>query len=199
MANILTTHIAPENLRVPGVPVSTSISPIPRKEGRAMADLAESLKKLASTAPRLNQTTDAVNAAFRKAEEYLEGTCIGLEARVPVCELMSYDSTVKNGSVDDHIVQVEEHLSLSYTRIAGRFRLALEQWNTTLGGEEGDTQVLSEGKAWDQAPRAWKLAGIVALPRLVEEIVRKAEKLVNEADAAQSALTAVLADLSKIK
>ncbi|MBK9373813.1 MAG: hypothetical protein IPN03_08820 [Holophagales bacterium] len=163
-----------------------------------MADLAESLKKLALPRRALNQTTDAVNAPFRKAEEYLEGTCIGLEARVPVCELMSYDSTVKNGSADDHIVQVGEHLSLSYTRIAGRFRLALEQWNTTLGGEEGDTQVLSEGKAWDQA-RAWKLAGIVALPRLVEEIVRKAEKLVNEADAAQSALTAVLADLSKIK
>lgn len=194
------THTAPEAFKVSGDSLFPQSLPLVQKEGRAMADLAESLKKLASTAPRLNQVTDAVNAAFRATEEFLESTGIGIEEWVPVSDLKSFHEKQHDDRVDDEItVEVTESLRLAYARVNGKLRIALEKWTSTEGGYDGDTEVLDETRSWDQAPRAWKLAGIVALPKLIEEIVNAAEKLVREAESAQAAVTSVLAELSTLK
>ena len=168
------------------------------KEDSLMAELAESLKKLSATAPRLNQVTDAVNAAFRATEEYLDQTGIGIEERVFVSNLAERDENVELRNGDFDSAHVTETLHLSYSRINGKLRIGLEKW-TTVDSSEGEREVLDEARPWDQAQRAWKLAAIVALPSLIEEIVTKAEKLISDAEKAQAAVAAVLADLSKLK
>lgn len=165
-----------------------------------MADLAASMKKLASTAPRLNQVTDAVNAAFRATEDFLESTGIGIEESVHVSDLRTFNQKQRNDRTGEEItVEVTETLQLAYIRVNGKLRIAVQQWTSTEGGYDGDTEILDETRPWDQAPRAWKLAGIVALPKLIQEIVNTAERLVRDAEFAQAAVTAVLADLSTLK
>lgn len=194
------TSTAPVSLQVPGVTVSGTSSRMPYKESRAMADLAASMKKLASTAPRLNQVTDAVNAAFRATEDFLERTGIGIEESVDVTDLKTFNERQRNDRTDSEItVEVTEVLRLAYMRVNGKLRIAMQQWTATEGGYDGDTEVLDETRPWDQAPRAWKLAGIVALPKLIEQIVNTAERLARDAESAQAALTTVLADLSTLR
>lgn len=166
-----------------------------------MAELRDALKKLGGITPRLNKATDEANAVFRATEDLLTKLAIGIDAAVDVMPLRDDDVSEEEGVPP---VRTSETLRLVYGRITGRMRLGFHVETIRSNPdtrEDGDGVLAIEFDrlvAWDQAPREWKLTGIVKLPELISTIAESAEGMVDNAEAATIAAKKMLADLDAV-
>ena len=161
------------------------------KMEKLMANVSDAMKKLAVAAPKLNKATDAVNATFRAAEEYLNGLSLGIETSVFVSKVMvaideDNEAEARPGA------ETTERTFLEYSRIGGRFRLAIGKTRETMFGMDTlDSKVLPS-LAWDQAGRIEKLEAVAKLPELLDELAKQAEILAEAAEKASGAVAEIL-------
>lgn len=186
MKNETVIQPTPEGPRAPGV----FLYP---EGGPAMAELSDALAKLQAITPRLNDATDAANGIFRATEEILAKVGIGIDA-------LSDVGLLKTTETEASAPYAEEHLSLVYERIAGKYRIGFfvitKKFDSRMELTSDD---LSASTPWDQAPREWKLTGVAKLPDLITRIASDAEKIAEEAEAATSTMKALLSDLQSSK
>lgn len=138
---------------------------------------ASAVAKLRSSSQSLNQLTDQIAESIRNVEEFLNETCsAGVNAAV----------TVSSYSNDEGCFT--EYMSLAYTRVGSRFRIAVVE------GMDFDPETATV-TAWAECTRAVKLETAAKLPDLIQEIAKKIDERVDEATKTYEATSAVVRSL----
>jgi hypothetical protein len=131
-----------------------------------MSMLRNSVTQLRKLAPSLHDTSDKAARIVLEIEDLLTRELgIDIEAEV---------------SVGDGFVQ------LAYCRISGKYRIAVKRFEP--GEKDEYTWEEMERVSWAEAPRHLKLESFPRLPRLLEEIVRKVERMSQEVEKTQVTL-----------
>jgi len=170
-----------------------------------MTNISDSLAKLKSLAPNLNQAADSGDAIVANVEQFLNKECsLGVPAAVVVEQ--SNERTAKDAG--DDRVRDYDVLALSYERLpSGKYGIALvestrrytlgvlNEWNEyeAIDDHETDRVVVP----WGQASRINRLKALPKLPALIESlagIVGKLAAAAHEANGAAAQLAKALAD-----
>ena len=134
---------------------------------RAMAELRDSTK-------RLNAITDNANALVRDVEEFLNKECsVGVYASV----------IVSSTTHEEH--DVTFYTSLSYARVNGKYRIAIEN------GRDDDPEPAI--RAWAECTRDEKLEALAKLPWLILEIAKIMQAATARAEETVSTVAASMA------
>ena len=140
------------------------------------------LSTLRAVAPRLNAVSDEVSEIVAKVEKTLaEELSIGISdesdsfASWPAC---ADDDAPEHG--DSFIFQ-----SLAFGRIGGTYRIHVLQQTFDKDDRGGYSEMTAQKRIpWGSCPRETKLRAFIKLPKLLDAIISKAEKLVKAADEA---------------
>lgn len=133
----------------------------------------DSIDRIRELACQLNQVTDEANRAVAAVERLLSEECsIGVS-----CEVEA--NVTEHGEVDGDSEALVETTYLAYTRIHGKFRLAV---NTVVERNHGDPGqhrelVSTDTKVWSSCTREEKLATFPKLPALLDEMADKAAEM----------------------
>jgi hypothetical protein len=140
------------------------------------------LSTLRAVAPRLNAVSDEVSEIVAKVEKTLaEELSIGISdesdsfASWPAC---ADDDAPEHG--DSFVFQ-----SLAFGRIGGTYRIHVLQQTCDKDDRGGYSEMTAQKRIpWGSCPRETKLRAFTKLPKLLDAIISKAEKLVKAADEA---------------
>ena len=157
--------------------------------------LNTSIRDLRKLAPKLNQATDKATAAVDRVEKFLnEELSIGL----PVKVFVRYEVIEP---LDDGRAQ-RKNIYLSYDRVDGKFRIAIEtrletQDNVGVAVVDDDSSEHCESiHAWVSCPRAVKLAAFERLPGLLSKLTDRAQEATEQTDATAKTVSEILAALN---
>lgn len=131
-------------------------------------DLRASLEAIRKHTPRLNQATDNLAEVVRSVEDFLN----------EVCRLsLNFSVRIADHNPDEY----PEWTNLEYTKIGGRFRIAVVHYNEPL--EKSTTT------AWSECPRDVKVWAFRCVPNLLtaiaQELVKQSEELERAGNAAR--------------
>jgi hypothetical protein len=140
------------------------------------------LSTLRAVAPRLNAVSDEVSEIVAKVEKTLaEELSIGISdasdafASWPAC---ADDDAPEPG--DSFVFQ-----SLAFGRVGGTYRIHVLQQTCDKDERGGYSEMTTQKRIpWGSCPRETKLQAFTKLPKLLDAIISKAEKLVKAADGA---------------
>ena len=140
------------------------------------------LSTLRAVAPRLNAVSDEVSEIVGKIEKTLaEELSIGISdqsdafAFWPAC---ADDDAPEHG--DSIVFQ-----SLAFGRVGGTYRIHVLQQNCDKDDRGGYSEMTAQKRIpWGSCPRETKLQAFTKLPKLLDALISKAEKLVKAADEA---------------
>jgi hypothetical protein len=139
-----------------------------------MEELKKAMAELRDSTKRLNAITDEANNVVRDVEEFLNKEC-----GVGVCASV----VVSTREIEKHGITL--FTSLSYCRVNGKFRIAVEN------GSDDDPE--TEAKAWAECTREEKLLTLPKLPVLIQEIASIVSASVESAQRVVTTVTASMA------
>jgi hypothetical protein len=138
-------------------------------------DLSMQLRELRKSTDELNALTDKANDLVRRTESYLSEECrVGGPVHVHVPSL-DQDIEPPGGP--------EWSTYLGYDRYKGELRIVVAH---LLDGDE------HEVNAWAECSRDIKLAALDALPKLIQEILKKVRKQVADVQAKVDLLDSII-------
>lgn len=143
-----------------------------------VADINQSLKKLHSLASELNKAADDATVLVRDIEKLLAqdlNLSVAAEVHAP------------------SVVSQADEAYLSYTRVGGKFRIAVTHWEIRGAKTLDETWRSVSEIPWLECSRDVKLQSFPELPRLLEEIIKQAGLALESLSKATPAVKELLA------
>lgn len=131
--------------------------------------LRDQIARLRTLSPKLNAVTDEATLLVEAVEHFLNEECkFGIPAF----------TEISSASEDDRGAEWDRGTRLEYSRIEGKFRLVVSEYETD---PVGDTTI-SNRMAWTASPRDTKLWTIRFIPNLLERIAKRIEWTIRDAE-----------------
>ena len=155
----------------------------------------QSIERLRTLSPQLNESTDEANRVVAMVETFLNDECsIGLPAEVVVCKVTKRIETPSDNRYEDpKTTTAVEYTTLNYERVDGTFRIAVEVGLSHEGGDEWEQTSLTP---WASCPRSVKLATFPKLGDLLTEICESTEKAIEQTTETSKAVEEILGALN---
>ena len=138
-------------------------------------DLKAAIKSIETTVPNLNKAVDQAGQLVRQVEAFLERQKLGVAAEVVVESRNLAEESSDGESLD----KFKEYLSLAYSRVGGKFRIAVVTEKVRDGADlNGNlayfTEVIDE-TPWLNSSRDMRLRTFPKLPDLLKVLAESAE------------------------
>lgn len=130
--------------------------------------IAESFKKLATSAVALNKVSDEFSKPVEAIEQALERLNIGVEAWE---KIRGNDGNLSGEYWHEHV---------GYSKVQGRWGIAISKAEGNHSRPEDEKE---DVWAFNQAPRSLRISAVDKLPELLEKLVAMADKTARKMEA----------------